>query len=338
MDVSDEHIWRRAGLQVNSVLERFLFVWLLSAMGIGYVLSVHLSMLSGAIVALFAYMTFVTALGTRLRDFVYVFAHPQKLVVMFLLIHLVLPLLAFGVAHIWLSSESMYMVGVVLGSSIPVGVTSIMWTGLAGGDLPLALAIVSVDTMLSPLTLPLTIRVIFGRAVGMPFWTLFWGLFWMVVIPTIAGMIVNEWSRGRIKPLLQPFAGPTSKLSLLSVVAINVAIVAPELTHGGHLAMLLITLMIMAAMGYGVGYFVSRMMRAENKTRVTMTYNVGMRNISAGIVIATHYFGHAVSIPVVFAMLFQQPLATLLHFLFSRAQKAHRQDTTEQLPTISAHS
>ena len=53
--------WRSKGIALNAILERWIFVWLLSAMVIGYTLHRFLSVFAGAIVALFAYMTFVTA-------------------------------------------------------------------------------------------------------------------------------------------------------------------------------------------------------------------------------------------------------------------------------------
>lgn len=296
-----------------------MFVWLLSAMGIGYLLHGVMGHWTGAVVILFACMTFVTALGTRLREFGYVARHPVVLASIFLLLHAFLPVVAYLVANALLHKTA-YVVGVVLASSIPVGVTSIMWTGMANGDLPLGLSLVSLDTLLSPIVIPLTIHVIIGHTVSLPFWTLFWGLVWMVVLPTILGIFVNELTRGRIKAAVLPVAGPISKLSMLAVVSINVAAVTPSLTHQSGLLPILLVLFFLAGFGYLVGYAGSRAGRLDRQKRVTMTYNVGMRNISAGIAIASQYFGHMVSIPVVLAMLFQQPFATLVFWLLGRAK------------------
>ncbi len=304
---------------MNRWLERLMFVWLLSAMGIGYLLHGIMGDWTGAVVILFACMTFVTALGTRFREFGYVARHPVVLASMFILLHAFLPVIAYLAARAFLHKTA-YIVGVVLASSIPVGVTSIMWTGMANGDLPLGLSLVSLDTLLSPIVIPLTIHVIIGHSVDLPFWTLFWGLVWMVVLPTLLGIFANELSRGRIKPAVLPVAGPVSKLSMLAVVSINVAAVTPSLAHQSGLFPILCVLFLLAGFGYLVGYGASRAERVDRPKRVTMTYNVGMRNISAGIAIASQYFGHMVSIPVVLAMLFQQPFATLVFWLLGKSK------------------
>lgn len=311
---------RNAGLVVNRWLERLMFVWLLSSMGIGYLFHTMMARWDGAVILLFACMTFVTALGTRFKEFGYVATRPIVLTTMFVLLHAVMPITAYWVGKMTMLPPN-YVVGVVLASAIPVGVTSVMWTGMAKGDLPLGLSIVSLDTLLSPLVIPLTIRTIVGKSVGLPFWTLFWGLVWMVVLPTALGILVNELSRGRAKPVLQPFAGPLSKLSMLAVVAINVAVVTPSFSHHSGIGPVLSVLVCMAGFGYLLGFLAAKTGRVNQSTQITMTYNVGMRNISAGIAIASRYFGHTVSIPVVLAMLFQQPFATLVFWLINRKRR-----------------
>ena len=49
-----------------------------------------------------------------------------------------------------------------------------------------------------------------------------------------------------------------------------------------------------------------------------MMFSGGMRNISAGAVLAISYFPPAVAVPVVLGMLFQQTLASLYGFAIDR--------------------
>ena len=68
------------------------------------------------------------------------------------------------------------------------------------------------------------------------------------------------------------------------------------------------------------------------KTKISMIYGVGMRNISAGAVIASAYFPAEVVFPVITATLFQQILAAVygvlikryLHFPNSPFKQNHR--------------
>lgn len=313
--------WRDIGILINTYLEKLMFLWVLSSMGIGYLLHTFLSYGQASVVWLFACMTFVTALGTQFKQIAYVVRHPWRILLVIVLIHLLLPYIAFGLGSVFLSSNPQYIVGIVLASSIPVGVTSVMWTGLANGALPIALSIVALDTLLSPVILPYTVRLIVGQTVNINFGELFWGLMFMVVLPTLVGIVINELSKGQMKGWIHPIASPFSKLAMLAVVAINVAIVTPSLNGQHHVVVLLCVLVSMAVLGYVIGHLSGLSSRADGPTQISMTYNVGMRNISAGITIATQYFSHEASIPVVLAMLFQQPLATLVCWLYQRKQR-----------------
>ena len=64
-----------------------------------------------------------------------------------------------------------------------------------------------------------------------------------------------------------------------------------------------------AACGYALGLLAARALRLSYEQEVSMTYLVGMRNISAGAVIAGEYFPGEVMFPVVIGTLFQQVLA-----------------------------
>ena len=64
-----------------------------------------------------------------------------------------------------------------------------------------------------------------------------------------------------------------------------------------------------AACGYAAGLLAARAMRLSDDKLASMTYLVGMRNISAGAVLAGEYFPAEVMFPVVIGTLFQQVLA-----------------------------
>ncbi|QQE77579.1 bile acid:sodium symporter family protein [Alicyclobacillus sp. SO9] len=310
--------WREIGSRANDYLEKWMSAGVISAIAIGYVCHSWMADGKSAVIVLFAFMTFVTALGTRIRDITYVLRSPWKVLLVIALTHILLPLIAFSAGKFTLSQFPQYITGIVLAACIPVGVTSVMWTDLTRGNLALALSIVSIDTLFSPLILPFSVHLILGKSVSIPVVKLVWGLIWMVVLPTIIGITLNEMSKGRIKPAIHPVASPLSKLAMLSVVAINVAVVSPSL--GGHkgILKLLMVLISLVIIGYLTGHLSGRIVAKDNATRISMTYGVGMRNISAGITIATQYFSHAASIPVVLMLLFQQPSSTVVYWLYRR--------------------
>jgi predicted Na+-dependent transporter len=67
---------------------------------------------------------------------------------------------------------------------------------------------------------------------------------------------------------------------------------------------------------------VSRRFRFSYEDSVAVQFNSGMRNLSAGAVIAVKYFPPAVALPVISGMLFQQILAAMSGlFLRSRTKR-----------------
>ena len=64
-----------------------------------------------------------------------------------------------------------------------------------------------------------------------------------------------------------------------------------------------------AALGYALGWVCAVLLKRKRNLIVSMTFGCGMRNISAGAVIAAAYFPGEVMFPVMIGTLFQQVLA-----------------------------
>jgi predicted Na+-dependent transporter len=71
-------------------------------------------------------------------------------------------------------------------------------------------------------------------------------------------------------------------------------------------------------LGYFLGWLTGKLIGWDAPTVIATTFNGGMRNISAGAVLAVAYFPAPVAIPVVLGMLFQQSLASLVGYLLNR--------------------
>ena len=73
-----------------------------------------------------------------------------------------------------------------------------------------------------------------------------------------------------------------------------------------------------AAFGFVLGILLARAMGANRPTLVSMCFAVGLRNISAGAVIAAQFFPGEVVFPVMMGTLFQQVLASLFGTVMGR--------------------
>jgi len=103
--------------------------------------------------------------------------HPLPIFVVLLLLHLFIPLWAFAVGHLAFQEDSFTIIGLVLAVIIPTGVTSFIWVSIHKGNLALALAVILIDTFISPFVVPASLLVLVGRTVEIDVWNMMSGLF-----------------------------------------------------------------------------------------------------------------------------------------------------------------
>ena len=304
---------RQILLILNRRLEQFMFLLVLVGMAIGWCVPA-LAAWKPAVSYLFGLMTFITALNTSWRQIFAVIRLPGPILRILGLLHGFMPLAALVLGHLVLGPSSPFAVGLVLAAVIPIGVTSVIWTGMARGDVPLALTAVTIDSLLSPLLVPLSAWLFLGHTVQFDAKGLFIGLLLMIVLPTAAAISLRDLTGGRLGAALAPAGGSLAKLLLVLVVAINVAAARGMVAGQWSILLPLIGLLfIQAFLGYLAGFGSAKALGYEAPRAAAMTFCVGMRNISAGIVLAMQYFSPQATVAVVLALLFQQPLASVFY-------------------------
>ncbi|ATW25755.1 bile acid:sodium symporter family protein [Candidatus Formimonas warabiya] len=303
-------------------LGKRMFFVVLSALLIGFNLSLPQSPLYTSIaIGLFAYMTFISALGTSFKEFVQVVRKPWIPIWMLFLIHAGAPVIAWMVGSIFYPHDQLIRLGFLISASIPVGVTSIIWTSLTEGSVSLALVIVTLDTLLVPMILPAFFLITVGQALTINYPDLIIQLLFMVTIPSLAGMFLNDMTGGRLRGFSKSIGAFTSKGAFFLVILINAAMVASEIPWNVSLIKLLLVVLLLVACGYMTGFIGSLVVKDRRSDVISpIIYNVGMRNIGFGALLAISYFPPAVAVPVTLAMLYQQPVAAVVASLFRRYQ------------------
>ncbi|WNR44012.1 bile acid:sodium symporter family protein [Paenibacillus roseipurpureus] len=286
---------------------------------IGVLLGSHLSGFTFLSPWLFAFMTFAGSISSSFKEFVKVVVQPLPLITTLLILHVGMPFIALGLGHVVYGHEPLTITGLILAAAIPTGITSFVWVAIYRGNNVLTLSIILMDTILSPFVVPYTLSLLVGTKVQLDTFAMMKGLFFMIVVPSLIGMGLNQWTRGAIKEQWSGRFGPFSKIFMGIVVAINSSVIAPYLRDfNAKLVGLAGFVLVLASLGYMLGWLVARLLRWEQDVVVALTFNSGMRNISAGAVLAVAYFPPPVAIPVVLGMLFQQSLASLFGFLLNR--------------------
>ncbi|WP_432774114.1 bile acid:sodium symporter family protein [Brevibacillus gelatini] len=297
--------------KVNKSLEKIMPLLTPSSVAIGVLAGTHLQPYAFLSPWVFAFMTFAGSLGAGFKEFAKVMTRPLPLVVNLLILHALMPFIAWGVANLLYPDDMHVVTGFLLAALIPTGISSFLWSSIYMGNIALTLSIILLDTMISPLVVPFGMYALLGAKVEMDAWEMMQGLFYMIVLPSLVGMLLHHFSKGRVKQTLAPKLAPFSKLGMGVVVAINSSMVA-NYFHAFDVKLLGMALVVLflAILGYLLGWWISRLFGWERDVIVTLTFNSGMRNISAGAVMAITYFPATVALPVVLGMLFQQTLAS----------------------------
>ncbi|GGH78387.1 putative Na+-dependent transporter [Pullulanibacillus pueri] len=298
--------------KVNRQLEKMMPLITPTGVIIGVLLAGYLKEFSFLIPWIFAFMTFTGSLGSNFNSLKEAVVHPFPVLITLFSLHIMMPLCAWGLGQVIFSGDHFTITGLVLSMVIPTGITSFIWVSMYKGHATLTLSIILIDTLLSPFIVPYSLHLIVGQTVTINPLSLMMGLLQMIVIPSLVAMALNQWTRGKAKTVLSPRLSPFSKMGLGIVVMLNGAVVAPYLRHiNMKLFSIALVVLVIALSGYVIAFLIGKLLKQPQGTVIAMTYTGGMRNISAGAVLAVSYFPAPVVVPVVIGMLFQQVLASL---------------------------
>lgn len=279
----------------------------------------QLSLLKPAVTALFAFMTFQSSLSNTFANLARTLRHPAPMLATLGIASVLMPCVACALGTLLFGASPNLVCGLVLEYSVPVAVVAAMWINILGGDPSLGLATILVSTVAAPFSIPLTLHLLLGQTVEVDAARMMGEMVVSIALPALVGTAANDLTHGRASRELSPVIAPAAKIALVLVILANSTGVAPYVrnltpTFVGVAAFVC----AFAASGYAVGLLVARAWGRPRAQEVTMTYLCGMRNISAGAVIAGEYFPGEVMFPVVIGTLFQQVLAASFGTLLRR--------------------
>lgn len=320
---------------INKILEKWMpFITPISVV-VGVLMAERLVPYTFIVPWIFALMTFVGSLSLNFNDLKRVIMHPVPILICILVLHLVMPTIAWVIGNLLFSGDAYTITGLVLAFTIPTGIISFMWVSIYQGNIAMTLSIILISTLVSPFVVPQILSLFVGAEVHIDVWGMMSGLLLMLGLPSIIGLIWNQATEGRVKDYLAKPLAPLPKIGLGVVVAINSSVVAPVFRNINlKLIEIALTVLLIAILGYLLGWWVAKLMRWERGVIFALTINSGMRNISAGAVLALSYFPPPVAVPVIVGMLFQQILAST----FGKVLEHYYSREEEQQVPITVHA
>ena len=306
-----------AANQINRRLEQVMP--LLTPLGVilGAVLSGVFLHLRPFVTLLFAIMTLAGAVKLRARELGKAVASPVPLLLFFSTAHVLIPVMVYLLSGLIFRNDPDTVSGYVLLYSSPTAVAGFIWVSIFRGDPALSLALILVDTILAPLVVPGTVRLLLGSHITLNMTGIAVSLIYMVVIPTIAGVALNELSRGKIPALVNPYLTPLSKICMILVISANTAAVASQFQlDNPHLWIIAAFCIGFSVLSFTGAKFACLAAKLGREKQISLFFASGLRNTSAAMTLAIEYFPGPAALPAVLGIMFQQTIAAFMGRLF----------------------
>jgi BASS family bile acid:Na+ symporter len=212
--------------------------------------------------------------------------NPIPILLGFLCQYGILPLLAFTISKVANLSPA-FATGLIILGCCPGGQASNVATFVARGDVALSVLMTTASTMAAAVMTPLLASLLAGQFVPVDAWGLAESTARLVLLPTIAGVALNELfprTIAKIRPAMPLLA------LLLTVVlcAVPVAQVADVLRAVGVGA--IGPVVLLHGFGYFLGYALPRLLRFGERTARTVSIETGMQSAAMGYALSTKHF------------------------------------------------
>ncbi len=223
------------------------------------------------------------AMGTTLsvHDFMRVFTMPLGVLIGLICQFTIMPLIGFTLAYSFgLPPE--IAAGLVLVGCSPSGLASNVMAFIARANVAMSVTMTAFSTLLAPLLTPLLMRAFADELVHIEILPMMWTMTKIVLLPVLAGLIFHhlvyihlKWLH-RVMPII-------SMVGILVMTVITVAVGRDKLLQVGPLLML--ACVIHSSAGFGLGYFICRLLKRDELTCRTIALEVGLQNagMAAGL-------------------------------------------------------
>lgn len=215
-------------------------------------------------------------------DFRRVLALPRQVLAGVALQFTVMPLAGFASAWAF-GLEPGLAVGLILVACCPGGTASNVISYLARANVALSVTMTMASTLTAIVLTPVLTGWLAGVFITIDRWNLFREMVAVVLVPVVVGVAMNRY----LPRATQRLTTVSPSISVLFVVLIVAAIIArskPLIEL--HAGVLLLAVFALHAMGFGLGYVLSRALRLREASARTISIEVGMQNSGLGASLA----------------------------------------------------
>lgn len=278
--------------KVNSLFNKYLVLFVVGVAAIALWVPQTFTWASNYTSFFLQVIMFGMGMTMTLGDFSEVLKTPGKVLLVSAMQFGFMPLSAFLIAKLFNLPDDMAL-GLILVGCVPGGTSSNVITYLSNGNAPLSITATSVSTLLAPLVTPLLLSFYGSAYVEISFWAMFLSIFQIVLVPIVAGVVVN-YLLGRHIDTVKEFLPTVSTLGILLVLGGTVSVNAETLMTSGLVMFLAVTLHNMS--GYLIGHGVSYLVKMDEGSTRAMSIEVAMQNTGLAASLGLTHFNPAAAL------------------------------------------
>lgn len=268
-------------------------------------------------------MVFPMMLNVKLKDILEVIKSPRAVLISLLINFTIAPLLAFALGRIFLSSDPMLVLGMILIGLIPTSGMTASWTGLAGGKVQTALVMMTVNLLISMIAIPLYLNLFLSSSIAINTGSIVFSLLKVVVLPLIAASIVRNgivsMKGQKYFKELKPVFGGVSAVGVMAIVWLAIALKAKTIISQPVLAVqVMIPLIIFYAVMIAVGMMASNLLDVE-EDKPALVFGTALRNLTIALGMSLAVFGESLAVLLIaIAYVVQLPVAVIYMRQYSK--------------------
>lgn len=133
-----------------------------------------------------------------LNDFRRIITMPKGVIIGVVAQFSIMPLVALAISSIF-NFPIEVKAGIILIGCVPSGIASNVMSLIARANLPLAVTLAAITTLLSPFVTPWLMRTLAGQFIEVNFWSMMMDIMNMIILPIIAGFIFNLFTHKDVK-------------------------------------------------------------------------------------------------------------------------------------------
>lgn len=233
---------------------------------------------------------------------------------------IIIPLLAWGLAIVFLSGYPPLFVGFILYLVTPCTDWFLVFTSMARGDVPLAMALLPTNLILQVLLIPVYLVIFAGKMVPFQLHALFETLLIFILLPFICACLTRGWLRytqgeNQAKRIIEKILSPLQTITLTATLLTMFAGQTPAIMDNvGPLSFVLVPVIIFFVLSFILSQFIGRVFNLAYKARALLTCTTAARNSPLSLAIAVGLFPDQplLQVALIIGVLIELPILVLV--------------------------